>query len=90
MLLRTQLEEKEQVITELQNSVSELRSHLRLVQRESESWQARATSLSEEKEKMVAGMEDGQHPILEHMDQVVGKLRQVCLSCLCCSLSPFF
>ena len=90
MLLRTQLEEKEQVITELQNSVSELRSHLRLVQRESESWQARATSLSEEKEKMVAGMEDGQHPILEHMEQVVGKLRQVCFSCLCCSLSPFF
>ena len=37
----------------------------------------RATSLSEENEKIVADMEDGQHPVLEHMDQVVGKLRQV-------------
>jgi hypothetical protein len=37
----------------------------------------RATFLSEENEKIVADMEDGQHPVLEHMDQVVGKLRQV-------------
>ena len=37
----------------------------------------RATSLSEEKEKMAADMEDGQHPLLEHMDHVVGRLRQV-------------
>ena len=26
---------------------------------------------------MLSEMEDGGHPILEHMDQVVGKLRQV-------------
>jgi len=65
-----------------QTTVSELRSHLRLVQRECDSWQSRATALSEEKEKMLADMEDGGHPILDHMDQVVGKLRQVCV-CVC-------
>ena len=37
----------------------------------------RAKELTEEKEKMLSEMEDGGHPILEHMDQVVGKLRQV-------------
>ena len=39
----------------------------------------RVDVLSEEREKMVTAMEEGGHPILEHMDEVVGKLRQVLL-----------
>ena len=56
--------------------VAELRSHLRLVQRESDGWQARSQALVDEKERLLANLEEGGHPVLDHMEQVVGKLRE--------------
>ena len=44
--------------------------------RESDGWQARSQALVDEKERLLANLEEGGHPVLDHMEQVVGKLRE--------------